>query len=256
MIYITGDIHGDIDIAKLTSKNFSDGKKLTSSDYVIICGDFGLRWDNSKGERHWLKWLDRKPWTTLWIDGNHENFDMLNKYPVEKWNGVNVHKITDKIIHIMRGSVFELEGHKFFAFGGAESHDKEYRQLGKSIWNEELPSEEEIAAGRQALEDCGWKVDIVITHSMPEDIQNSLFPHVNYGTNRLTKFFDEVDEKLKFELWFSGHYHISTAYDEKHFLIYNDIVKLTENGFVKISRNSKNLKNINALPNTFIVRRH
>ena len=82
MIFITGDLHGDYDIHKLSSKCFTVQRELTRSDYVIICGDFGLLWDNSDEEKYWLKWLDEKPWTTLWIDGNHENYDMLSAFPI------------------------------------------------------------------------------------------------------------------------------------------------------------------------------
>ena len=71
MIFITGDIHGSIDIHKLNAGSFTVQNTLSRSDYLIICGDFGLVWDNSKEEKYWRKWLDDKPWTTLWIDGNH-----------------------------------------------------------------------------------------------------------------------------------------------------------------------------------------
>lgn len=77
MIFITGDLHGDHDIHKFSTSVFKLQKELTRSDYMIICGDFGLIWANTSAERYWLKWLDSKPWTTLWIDGNHENFDLL-----------------------------------------------------------------------------------------------------------------------------------------------------------------------------------
>ena len=64
MIYVTGDIHGEVDISKLNTQNFSQAKE---GDYLIICGDFGLIWDikPSKNEEYWLKWLSKKPWTTL-----------------------------------------------------------------------------------------------------------------------------------------------------------------------------------------------
>ena len=42
MIYITGDIHGSIDIAKILPENWNESEKLTRSDYLIICGDFGF----------------------------------------------------------------------------------------------------------------------------------------------------------------------------------------------------------------------
>ena len=98
MIYITGDLHGSHDIAKLAENNFKEQNGLTRSDYLIICGDFGLRWCDSEDERFWLKWLDKRPWTTLWIDGNHENFDMLKRYTVEDWNGGKIQRIDRKSV--------------------------------------------------------------------------------------------------------------------------------------------------------------
>lgn len=38
----------------------------------------------SKMETSALDWLDGKAFTTLFVDGNHENFDRLYAYPVEK----------------------------------------------------------------------------------------------------------------------------------------------------------------------------
>ncbi|MBR4319607.1 MAG: metallophosphoesterase [Oscillospiraceae bacterium] len=231
MIFITGDIHGDYDIHKFSSRRFTLQKQLTRNDYMIICGDFGLLWDGSKSEKWWLNWLEHKPWTTLWIDGNHENFDMLDAYPVTEWNGIQVHQITEHIFHILRGQCFELEGKKFFAFGGAESHDKAFRKWGISIWKQEIPSIAEMKRGRKALQQAGWKTDIVITHSLPQHLQLDMFGWEAYNRNELTDYFDEIDSKLDFKLWFSGHYHLSMPCDEKHFLVYNDILKLTDEGF-------------------------
>ena len=77
MIYVTGDTHANIDIAKLNTTKFPQQKELTKNDFVIICGDFGLCWDGSHREMWWQDWLTAKNFTTLWIDGNHENFDRL-----------------------------------------------------------------------------------------------------------------------------------------------------------------------------------
>lgn len=231
MIFITGDIHGEYDIHKFSSKQFTMQKRLTRSDYMIICGDFGLLWDGSKSERWWLRWLEQKPWTTLFIDGNHENFDMLASYPVTEWNGTQVHQITEHIIHLCRGSVFELEGKRFFAFGGAESHDKIFRKKGISIWEQEMPNYHEMKRGRKALEAVDWNTDIVITHTLPQHLQLKLFGWDYYNRNELTDYFDEIDAKLNFNLWFSGHYHMSAACDDKHFLVYHNILQLTDNGF-------------------------
>lgn len=99
---------------------------MTKEDYVIICGDFGGVWnkaDESNTETMVLDWLECRTFTTLFIDGNHENFDRLYGYPVENWNGGKVHKIRPSVIHLMRGQIYELCGRKIFTFGGASSHD-------------------------------------------------------------------------------------------------------------------------------------
>ena len=74
-IRVTGDCHGNF--TRFSSENFPEGKELTKNDYIIILGDWGGIWSQTenKNENHWLKWLDEKPWTTLFIDGNHENYD-------------------------------------------------------------------------------------------------------------------------------------------------------------------------------------
>ena len=104
-----------------------------------MLGDVGVCWDG--GKRDAL--LKRFPVTTLFVDGNHENFTLLNDYPVTEWHGGNVHKIEPDIIHLMRGQVFEIEGKKIFTMGGAHSTDKMYRTERVSWWAEEDPSKEE-----------------------------------------------------------------------------------------------------------------
>lgn len=50
---------------------------MTKDDYVIICGDFGGLWtfeEESSREKDVLDWLNNKNFTTLFVDGNHENY--------------------------------------------------------------------------------------------------------------------------------------------------------------------------------------
>lgn len=123
MIYFTGDTHGDF--RRFNSEFFPEGKNCTKDDFVIILGDFGGVWRLSEDgdERYWLDWMEKKPWTTLFIDGNHENFDRLNAMPVEEWRGGKVHKVRPSVLHLMRGQVFHIGGYSMFTFGGACSHD-------------------------------------------------------------------------------------------------------------------------------------
>lgn len=99
MIYVTGDTHANIDIEKLNTTKFPQQKTLTKDDYLIICGDFGLCWDGSRREMWWQDWLTAKNFTTLWIDGNHENFDMLYQFPLEDRFGGKVRQIAPDIYH-------------------------------------------------------------------------------------------------------------------------------------------------------------
>lgn len=213
MIYVTGDIHGGFDIHKLSSKELrSAGVRIKKDDYVIVCGDFGLVWDNKPEERYWRKWLDEKPWTTLFVDGNHENFELLNAYPVEEWHGGYIHRVSEKLIHLMRGNVFSLEGATFFAFGGAASHDKEWRLPGLSWWPEELPSDEELRQANDVLTQCDNQEDYIISHCAPSLIQGRLNP--TYKTDRLTEYFEYVRETVIFKHWYFGHYHEDVDFDD------------------------------------------
>ena len=124
MIYITGDTHSDF--TRFTEDQFPIQSEMTKKDYVIICGDFGGVWtfeEENHREKEDLNWLNNKNFTTLFVDGNHENFTRLYSYPVEEWHGGKVHKIRDSVLHLMRGEIFDIDGKKFFTFGGAKSHD-------------------------------------------------------------------------------------------------------------------------------------
>ena len=79
---------------------------MTKDDYVIIAGDFGFIWDNSKEQQWYLNWLESKNFTTLFVDGNHENFNLINEYPIINWNGGKVHQIKPSVYHLMRGQAF------------------------------------------------------------------------------------------------------------------------------------------------------
>lgn len=202
-IFITGDTHGDIDFHKLTTENFPV-EGLTRDDYVIVCGDMGIVW-GSNSDRYMQKWWESKPWTTLFVDGNHENFHKLYEYPVEEWHGGKIHRIMPHAYHLMRGQIFDIDGHSFFAMGGAASHDKWARKLNVSWWEEELPSEQEIEEARRNLAMVDHKVDYIITHCLPA----SLLPFVvwNGDQDSATIFLEEVFNKVKYKHWYCGHYH-------------------------------------------------
>jgi len=225
MIYITGDLHGSIDKSKLNTKNFPEQKSLTKNDYLIIAGDFGVIWDNSKEQVWLLKWIASKNFTTLFIDGNHENFDLLNQYPITEWNGGKVHQINDSIYHLMRGQVFTIDNKTIFTFGGAESVDKQYRREFISWWRQELPSQAELCEGIDNLQEQNMVVDFIITHTAPTDVVKELkldFEKIHDPTSAMLQEFKEI---TAFKHWYFGHFH--TEQTVRNFTaLYNNIVKL------------------------------
>ena len=253
-IYITGDCHGDF--RKFNTHRFPIQRELDKEDYLIICGDFGGIWNQgweSGNENYWLTWLDEKPYTTLFVDGNHENFKRLKKYPVKEWKGGLVHEIRPSVLHLMRGYVFELAGKKIFAFGGACSHDieggvldpkaldfaqkkkelnkeyKSYRIKNISWWEEELPSDKEYTLASQNLAQNNLKIDYVISHCCASSTQNQFNKTGEYKVNALTNYFDEIKNNCDFNKWYFGHYHEDRRISDKEVVLYNQIVKIGEN---------------------------
>lgn len=223
-IYITGDLHGDYDMKKLTTKYFPDGRNLTKKDYVIICGDFGGVWDCAGQDRYVQNWLTDKPWTTLFIDGNHENFDALAQYKVEEWNGGKVQFITPSIIHLMRGQVYNIDGLSIFTMGGATSIDRYHRTERLDWWPQEMPSNSEYDEALRNLDRCGNKVDLIVTHCAPDQLHD-LLGNRYYEHNKLTNFLEIVRQTVKFEQWYFGHYHKDQDFG-KYCVIYQNVDRI------------------------------
>ena len=246
MIYITGDTHSNF--LRFTEEKFPIQTEMTKDDYIIICGDFGGVWtfeEESKREREALDWLNNKNFTTLFVDGNHENYTRLYNYPIEEWKGGKVHKIRDSVLHLMRGEIFDIDNKKIFAFGGARSHDiqdgilnldeeekiYEYRKRGAyfrirdfSWWDLELPTKEEMKNGINNLEKVNYKVDYIISHCCPTSVQALINP--TYKRDILTDYLQQISEKCTFKRWYFGHYHDYKQINSQFTLLYENIVPL------------------------------
>ena len=208
MIYVTGDCHGNF--RRFQSDCFPEQANMTKDDTVIITGDCGGVWFGDSRDDETLDW---------------------------------------HVLHLMRGQIFELEGYRFFTMGGAKSHDIEdgilepdapdferrlmtlqrkprarYRINHISWWAQELPSDEEYDEARQSLDAVGWQVDYIITHCAPPSI--ALMGSRHNEADRLTDFLQEVRERAKYHYWLFGHYHDNKAIDEKHILLWEQIVRI------------------------------
>jgi predicted phosphodiesterase len=220
-IYITGDTHGDLDLHKLSNKSMQ--KKLTEEDIVIICGDFGLVWSNPPKEHeiYWLDWLSKKPFTTLFIRGNHENHDLLDQLPTKQMYGGEVGVVREKVYELKTGHIYNINNKDFFVFGGAESIDKSRRVMGVSWWSGEIPTMAQFNLAWDNLEANNREVDYILTHTCPY----SLVPFSEKMNDPTTKMLESFIETIKYEKWFCGHFHINKELDKIHFL-YEDIVKV------------------------------
>ncbi len=90
-VYVTGDQHGGFQ--RFTTKDLPQLKWMDRDDYMIVAGDWGGVWSGEQTDGHRLDWLEAKPFTTLFVCGNHENFDLLNAYPEQEWHGGRVHVV-------------------------------------------------------------------------------------------------------------------------------------------------------------------
>lgn len=248
MLYVVGDTHGGIDVGKLVKWSLFEFTKIKEDDYLIICGDFGFIWEKkeTKNEREQLDWLDKiLPCKVLFVDGNHENFDRLNAMDEYLWHGGKIHKIRDSIFHLMRGQVFEIEGKKIFTMGGAPSADKAQRIAKEDKyfayhpeeerysflwWAQELFSDDDIAEAEYNLAKHNKKVDYIITHCAPYQVEEGNFHFYRDGwgaySTRNQRYLDILKGVVNYEKWYCGHYHVDRWLDKKIRCIYNDIVPL------------------------------
>lgn len=211
ILAITGDTHGDE--RRFRNQKEKINKHLRKGDYLFICGDFGYLFNDTGKEQEFLEFLAKEvPYTICFCDGNHENFDMLNSYAVSIWNGGKVHIIKEdkngipKVIHLMRGQVYEIEGKKIFVFGGAYSFDNAMRIEGKSWWAQEMPDEVEKNEAIKNLETANWDVDYIITHTAPEETM-AIFHREHSNEKPLNNFLEYIREKTKYFHWYMGHLH-------------------------------------------------
>lgn len=251
MIYVTGDIHGDV--SRFHEYNFPEQSNLTENDCVIILGDFGVIWDQEESEREKkaLDYLESKKYKILFIDGNHENFNRLyNDFEVKKFCGGKVHEIRSNVLHLMRGQIFEIDNKKLFVFGGAKSQDirdgvlepddsrielwqynprKYYRINNKTWWAQEMPSTKEMAEGRDNLKNCHNKVDYILTHDMPSSdlikYSRDMFD-IEYKTDKLTNYLERIKQRNEYRYWLCGHHHDDCNVNNKLKIFYTNIARL------------------------------
>ena len=225
MIFITGDAHGDLSCLKNPKLN-----KLGEKDYLIICGDFGFIWSkDNPAEKKKLEWLKKRKYTICFVDGAHENFDILNSYQPYRWKGGNAHKIADNIYHLMRGEIFTLEGKTFFVMGGGESDDAQMREEGVSWWEAELPNAEEMKNGADNLQTTEKNINYVLTYEPPTSAKEILKQRTNQNLiiTPLNTYLQELMLNVDYMHWYFGSLHLDLKISKKMTAVFNEIIQIS-----------------------------
>ncbi len=221
MIYVTGDLHGQY--ARFDAPQF---RHLKENDTLLICGDFGFLWDGSREEMNTLKKLAKKRYNICFIDGTHENFDMLDRLKIKKWKGGKVHQIAPNIFHLMRGQIFKIEDQTIFTMGGGESPDIEIR-FETNTWSEkEIPTKEELMEGVENLQAYDGKVDIILTHEPPAKIKDFLLLKTQAAASisAINTYLEDVGKTCTFRHWYFGSLHLDKFISTTHICVFHNIL--------------------------------
>lgn len=214
MIYITGDTHGDIEI-------FSERRlgHLKKGDTLIVTGDFGFIWDNSKEEIKNLKKLSKKKFDILFVEGAHENFDRLKEFEEVTLHEGKARKILDNVYCLERGELYLIEGRTVFALGGGLPPEADVTEPSPS-----LPTDEELEYAVVNIQEQHRHLDLIITHEAPASVKRLI--DRNAAINDLNIFLDTVMHNTRYGKWYFGSLHEDRALSENLICVFEEVHKL------------------------------
>ncbi len=201
---LVSDIHGHLRLDFLSAE--VDKHKLTSADVLIILGDAGIVWSDPMNEDV-IEFYSKLKCTVLFLDGNHENFDLLNNLSISSKYGGRVHEVIENVYHLLRGEAYLINCCKYFVFGGAYSIKKETDASPVYIWDEEMPDDTDYKNGYMKLEENNYTFDYILSNQAPKSILDKI--NYSYSKNELPllDYLDEVKATTNFSKWFFGHIH-------------------------------------------------
>ena len=212
MIYFLSDQHGGERIGELTKYL----EEATDDDLLIILGDVGLKFRDTEENRAFDELLLSAKKKIAFIDGNHENFDYLESFPMGERYGAPVRILTDNLVWLQRGYIYKIEGTSFFVFGGCRSGAK-WKTMGL-WWPQEAPTECELTRAYANLKAANNKVDYVLTHKYEEGLGT--------GTAELYDLCDYINKNVEYKMWYAGHWHEYRSGGDKLLFVYDVLVPL------------------------------
>ena len=215
MIYLTGDIHANFEDIR-----FDTLMNLNKEDIVIFLGDFGFDWNEEKISKY------NVPCITLFLAGNHENFDILDNLPREEHFGAEVGVLKDRVYHLLTGNIYTIEKKKFLIFGGADSIDKMYRTAYVSWWPHEIPTMTEYLNAEKNLKENNYKIDYLLTHTCSPETSSKFFNYyerIKDPTEDMIKALEDIITSPYYHYF--GHHHKFVS-DGKHTCLYYEMMEL------------------------------
>lgn len=229
MFFYTGDTHGRI----IKIINALDEGIITPDDVLVILGDAGFNLHGfMNGDRIIKSKLKQMKLTLFCIHGNHEiRPEILPSYKTQIWHGGTVYVEEDypNILFAKDGEIFDLDGRKTIVIGGAYSVDKQRRiAMGIPWFSDEQPSDETKSFVESVLEKEGWKIDQVLTHTCPYKYipREAILTSINQDSvdNSTEEWLDSIEDKLTYNRWLCGHWHIDKSIDKLRFVM-NDVIE-------------------------------
>lgn len=171
-ILLAGDWHGNVGhMRNVFAKACRD-----EADLVLQLGDFGYGWDKKqfkgtggkvecKFSHQVSKIAQETGIPCYWIDGNHENFDLLESTLADiAPEDDGVYEIAPMVFYVPRGTLLTLDGLRVLCCGGAVSVDKRKlpRKEGVSWWPQEAITDADVEKCREAGE-----AHVVVSHDLP-----------------------------------------------------------------------------------------
>jgi len=202
-IGVMGDLHGELDHAKLALKMFAD----KGVNVIVQLGDFGVIWPGPAWQadlEQLSQMLDENEQMLYFLDGNHEFFPRLLEFPV---NADGLRWVSHNIAHLPRGYRIQIgDGTRTLAvLGGANSHDRQWRIAGESWWPEEQITDADLVAlGTETA-------DILLGHDSPAGVHTrrgfgATTAEAEYAKESQTMFVRGMLQ-VRPKLTMGGHYH-------------------------------------------------
>lgn len=241
--YITGDKHRNFKEVK----SFCRDMKTRNKDVLIILGDSGFNYFDDEKDDKLKAEISALNITLFCLHGNKENRpENVGTYGVQTFCGGKVYYEPryPKILFAIDGEIYTFEGKKYMVVGGAHSVDKTVCiEENKPFWEDEMPSDEIKAKVEERLAEENNIIYGMLTHTCPMKYlptemfmstrQNAVIkrkprkakskkiftPDIDRTTEQ---WLDDLENKLNYDIWFCGHYHIDKTY-EKVIMLHNEI---------------------------------